>query len=555
MKGKLFIAALALLAVAACNKEGDGPSVKPELKGDQYMAVNLKMSGNPTTKAWDATAFEDATADEIAVSKVQFLFFKGEAQCADPFTPKEELTWGAPDHKDSDQKKADAIIVMKNPTDIPDKIVAILNYDKDFAKEATLANLKAEVIKDAANGAAKKPFVMSNSVYVDGGEVVIGTPVTEANICKSVAEALDAPVEIHVERVLAKVALTVADGIKNGVEATTAPEGETAGTPITANGKKIVVKIDGFWLDNTNSDATLIKSLAADALTGDDWWIDVPNFRSYWAIAAPAKTLNHGVPTDASMDAKYVVENTPDAKPLETEELSFINSNATQIVFATHLEVEGTTETVVKYQSTYYTFADWQTLIEGYLNSFCTKTVSGETTTWNSVKIADLDWTDVKTNEGDNKILNPDWSGETGTENAYGAGKYIEDWQAVITVKAKEGVTIYKKVGTAGTNDDYEEVKDFAKVYKVQYFLGGKSYFYKPIIHNSDLEATAKGYYGIVRNHLYRVNATKIYGLGTPISNPKQEIIPQKPNETESYIAAEIDVLKYKVVENNYILE
>ena len=105
MKGKLFIAALALLAVAACNKEGKtiDPSVKT---GDQYMAVNLKMSGT-ATKAWDGK-FEDATEAEIAVSSAQFLFFKDDAQCADIFTP-EKLEWGAPDHGDSDQKKADAL--------------------------------------------------------------------------------------------------------------------------------------------------------------------------------------------------------------------------------------------------------------------------------------------------------------------------------------------------------------------------------------------------------------------------------------------------------------
>ena len=142
-------------------------------------------------------------------------------------------------------------------------------------------------------------------------------------------------------------------------------------------------------------------------------------------------------------------------------------------------------------------------------------------------------------------VKNPNWDG---TSEAYGASQYIEDWEAVYTVTCKGPVfTADGKPATFET-----------KKYKVQLFNEGKSYFYKPIMHNNDLvdddTDPVDGYYGIVRNHLYKVKATKIYGLGTPIPDPDQTIIPVKPVETESYIAAEIEILKYKVVENEYEL-
>jgi hypothetical protein len=525
MKGKLFIAGIALLAVAACNKPSELKPVNPT-DGDQYMAVNLKMSGSASTKAWDAEAFENATDEEIAVAKAQFLFFNGDTQCADIYIPEEEIKWGDPDHQDSDQKKADAIIVLENPTAIPTSIVAILNTDVNLAGKKL-----SELTSLTDFQAIKGTFVMSNSVYVDGGEVVIGTPVTEENICKSKDLALQAPVEIHVERVLAKVELDAQNASQ-----------DADSKAVDSEGNEIVVKIDGFWLDNTNPKANLIKSLAADALEGD-WWYDAANFRSYWAKSAKGD-LERAAWKDATMDAKYVNENTPAIADVLSDADDSENHAATQIVFATHLEIGGAPADVVKYLSTYYTLDNWKIYVANTLGKYYTKTDGDNTTTeaiLNKITAADLTF-DIATGE----VENPSYSAPA----SYGNNENIEAWEAVITVSCDKD--LYLADGTAATFE--------AKKYKVQYFKDGKSYFYAPIRHN-DIDALdadkkpADGYYGIVRNHLYRVKATKIYGLGTPVPDPGQIIIPIKPIETESYIAAEIDVLKYKVVENEYELK
>ena len=548
MKGKLFIAGLALLALASCNKEDGTTLVNNDAQG-QYLAVNLKMSGAPTTKAWDATKFQDASDEEIAVNKAQFLFFNGENQCADPYKVN-SLTWGAPDHQDSDHKKADAIIVLRNPTAIPTSIVAILNDNTDIAKTTTMSQL---ITKDFA--AVEGFFVMTNSVYVDNGEVVIGTPVTEANIGKTEQEALAAPVEIHVERVLAKVELDK-----------TAATQDTDSKVTDSAEKEISVEITGFWLDYTNPDAYLVKSLTANALPGT-WWNDAPNFRSYWAksVETAAENMGRAAYKDANLDAKYVNENTPKAADVATDGDDSENHAATQIVFATQLKVDGQVTDIVKYLSSYYTLANWKTFIVNTYSNLYTKTTaeSGEVTL-TRVTADDITWSTPAVNTNDAKVENPDWDG---TSTAYATGQYIEDWEAVITVQSNK--PLFYANGNAA---DPEGGKAIDKKYKVQFFNQGKSYFYAPIRHNDTLFSSTTstdsetgeevtvitpkdGYYGIVRNHLYKVKATKIYGLGTPVANPDKIIIPVKPEETESYIAAEIDVLKYKVVENEYELK
>ena len=532
MKGKLFIAALALLAVAACNKPENGKTpVNPDAQG-QYMAVSLKMSGAPSTKAWSTSDLEDdfeaATEDELTVAKVQFLFFNGDTQCADIFEA-DALDWGDPTHEDSDDKAAEAIVVLENPIAIPTSIVAVINTEVDLSK-AKLSDLAS--ITDFAP--IEGTFVMSNSVYVDNGEVVIGTPVTEDNVCLTTTDALKNPVEIHVERVLAKVSL---------VDKTANADNEGA---VDSKGNDIKVVIDGFWLDQINPNANLVKDLAADALDGD-WWYDVANFRSYWAKAADADELGRCAYEDADNDDKYVNELTPAAVTPDSDDSE--NHGVTQIVFATHLEIDGKATDIVKYLSTYYTLDNWKVYIANTLGKYYFQTGDGQTTEFVRTKLTvdDLVFSDPATGEN---VENPTWDGSS---TAYGSSQYIEDWEAVYTVNIRDldaGESLVLANGTATTFTPAS--------YKVQLFKDGQSYFYAPIVHNDTcLDANkkpAEGYYGIVRNHHYIVNATKIVGLGTPVPDPEQIIIPIKPVETESYIAAEIDVLKYKVVENDYEL-
>lgn len=78
------------------------------------------------------------------------------------------------------------------------------------------------------------------------------------------------------------------------------------------------------------------------------------------------------------------------------------------------------------------------------------------------------------------------------------------------------------------------------------------TYYYYEIIHHGTGETATKG---VVRNHIYATKITKIAGLGTPVYDPTEIIYPEKPDENDHYIAAEINILSWRIVSNEYELE
>ena len=63
------------------------------------------------------------------------------------------------------------------------------------------------------------------------------------------------------------------------------------------------------------------------------------------------------------------------------------------------------------------------------------------------------------------------------------------------------------------------------------------------------------GYYGVVRNHSYRITINTMSGFGTPVYNPDEVIDPVIPKDTETYLAARINVLSWRVVPSSVDLD
>jgi hypothetical protein len=77
------------------------------------------------------------------------------------------------------------------------------------------------------------------------------------------------------------------------------------------------------------------------------------------------------------------------------------------------------------------------------------------------------------------------------------------------------------------------------------------TYYWLDIKHLGNTGSTTE--YGVVRNHVYKVNITDITGFGTPIYDPNQDfIIPDKPEDIVTYVSAQINILSWRVVENDY---
>ena len=78
----------------------------------------------------------------------------------------------------------------------------------------------------------------------------------------------------------------------------------------------------------------------------------------------------------------------------------------------------------------------------------------------------------------------------------------------------------------------------------------GRTYYYFDIKHLGNKKN------GVVRNHIYDANITARTGLGTPVYNPDEIIYPEKPEDDDnSFIAAQINILSWRVVANDVTLD
>ena len=83
----------------------------------------------------------------------------------------------------------------------------------------------------------------------------------------------------------------------------------------------------------------------------------------------------------------------------------------------------------------------------------------------------------------------------------------------------------------------------------------GYTYYFSEIEHLGTLSDSATKRKGVVRNHIYNATINKLSGLGTPVFDPEEVIIPTRPTEEDTYMAAQIKVLSWRVVNQNVEFE
>lgn len=127
---------------------------------------------------------------------------------------------------------------------------------------------------------------------------------------------------------------------------------------------------------------------------------------------------------------------------------------------------------------------------------------------------------------------------------------FVVDAHKPYEVKAqvKDGVVVYQKTG-----ETYVVATDAANTaygaHNAVIYKDGMTYYWTSVKH---LGAAGKtGQFGMVRNHFYQVDVTKITGFGTAVYNPDNEFVPVTPDEEPmTYLAARINVLSWRVVAN-----
>lgn len=584
---RLYSLALAgALMLGACSSSDDlngGGATANE--GKSYIAVNIKSVGTAGagTRAGDYTqggaTYEDGTENEGAISKVRFFFFNSDGS---PYIMKgtdknyKELNSSVTGATESDrlytiEGKTAAMMVIKGETKTaPAYMIAVVNpqtleklEDKAY-RESQLrdqfTDTKFIKIETAATGKKYSDFVMSNSVYSENGARICASSVS-GHVEENQDEAEKNPVDIYVERVVAKATTTVNttnnkwEKIANGTDAGKYKI-QVGEIYIDAEHKKpVYAVVQGWGLADENGQAELEKQIdvtnnnLTSAILGIEPWTTPDYHRCFWSASVPFtvgtnQIVNHKFnefTTPFGTTPLYTCPNTPTYEEFDTQKINEkpYENNLTKVLVAAKLVYYDDANNshpadICKYRGIQILGAD-----------NVLKQVAKDHSEY---------WTVDPTNPSKHILLAYTDLEYTRKNLAGSSTDGLKQYEVRPVLKA--GVKVYKKKsdGSFETVDRNDELNRDLAQSPVQVRKDGMTYYYTPIRHLAN-DKKYWGYYGVVRNHSYRVTINTISGFGTPVYNPDEIIDPVIPKDTETFLAARINVLSWRVVTSSVDLD
>lgn len=564
-KNFLFMSVMASLFMVGCSQEEFTPDGGDNGNGEfntSYMAVNL-MSSDVTKGTRAADGYEDGDDTENKVSKVRFYFFTENDAIANvklqgntyvnyyDWTPKiGEQTTPDPDDTDDVESTLAATIVIntKNGDELPKKIAAVLNPTNDLGNTSkNLSELKAITADYAASTlTAEGKFVMFNSVYGKDNAEFCAVPIEVKHLCKSETDAKATPVTIYVERSVAKVKVLLGDNVASaGTDKLLLKDKD--GNDLKVGDKQVYLKLNNWGLTAETDKGRLVKGISP--AWSYDWWNG--QHRSFWAINAADATNVYGNYMDISTGFNpadpselYTNENAEDyttggKAPLKRTKV---------ILKGTLCDENGDAFTIVRHLGSH--FADTYSATETENLLQLKKSILAQ------LEAANLYYYYQDGNERkqiaaeDLKIVVATQQTTEGSDNNCYVYAQLTDAAALKTWYTSKDESTTPLEDAADVING--KLKDESVVEQALVWRSGMTYYYYEIIHNGTGVNATKG---VVRNHIYQTKVTKIAGLGTPVYDPDQTIYPEKPSEEDYYIAAEINILSWRLVENDYPLE
>lgn len=586
------LASALMLTVASCSSEDVAGGDAQNGKGTtSYLAVNIENVGSaPASRSYEQNkgTYEDGTADESKITNVRFYFFNGDGtpyllvnKNSDNDSEKQPVNYleqkvetDGNDHDHTAETKTKAVLVLNGETKaIPASVIAVINPEvldntTLHSGTMTLSELRTSAIGstfyDTTNG-----FVMSNSVYESAGQDVCSTPVAN-NVFASSDAALKKPVDIYVERVNAKVNAKIdADYVRTNetekawsqnaegkyqinvgnIDVTTYAENTNA-TP-TKKTYPVYAVVQGWQVADADGKAEVCKQINTAWYAGElgfSPWTTSDYHRCFWSKSVPFTSGAQGgvnqpvnpkfeniklsLSGDFSTTPVYTLPNTPTeviANP--TTSLNTL----TKLIVAAKLVYKDDngdykSAQICQYRGlTYLGEEAVKKQIVGGFARYFKKT--GDV--YKSIEASDIAFKTVVPGS-------PESSG-------------VKNYEVVATLASTVG-DLYVKNGETWTKASKDDVnaalaKETAQVRSTD----GATYYYTPIKHLG--EAGKLGEYGIVRNHSYQVTIQNIKGFGTPVYDPKKEIDPMIPSDENTYLAASIKVLSWRVVSSKVNLD
>lgn len=549
MKIKFLALAMIAMLFTACKPDpqpegGEGSGTNNGNAENSYIAVTLASAD----AFRDGEVFELGEENERKVtSALAFFFLNGEPfeiRTVEgvaynyqniPFAGEDGLTF-TPQTSGNVSDISNSVLVIKNHKgELPNQMVVVLNWTPTVA-EYTLDELH-EDIKVKTN--YSNDFVMSNSVYKNVEGDVYATPLTINDFKNSRDEAMmdGAAVKVYVERVVAKVrfdqtsySYPLKKKVGENYENYTINVTDNAGNKVA---KQVYAEITGWELYNDYVESTLMKNIegcpGVDATMNNFEWNNPLLYRSYWAntsnvtLAADDNILDIEESTVATK-VKYCGENTNG----NTEDLK---ANRTKVVFKAQLKTDEGNVEIARWYG--YDYVGEENLLQAVANTLANTYYRKTTVEENGEQVEK-------------------YVSITGEDlvTVQGAGDAIaKEHQVYFTLDGtKVNTNWYKRNGDNFTDITAEALNQdlVDNLTPALLYDNGQTYYFTDIKHLGTS-------FGVVRNHIYDIKVNSITGLGTPIvgndfviSTP---VVPETDKET--FVSAEINILSWRVVENN----
>lgn len=575
--GKLISIALLSLAVA-CSKENVS-SNQGGSDANQYMAVDIAMSVGASTKA--PADYRDGSEAEstVNVNNSIFLFYdaygnfltSGVISATDGSVDENgNLKLTVNNQSGFVEKESKAVIVLGHTRLRPALVLAVLNYDNCNAlKNLSLADVHAQVDNNEISTEAGK-FTMTNSVYVDGKNVVNATPISASSVKETKEEALKSPVQIYVEREVAKVNMKAKEGLNKTAEGKI--YFETPNAEYVLDGVKVSARIvvDGWAANAFNTTSYLVKDVPTSWIVTNPFasWYDEAAKRTFWAQdpnysgsedyvfgRAPkdepgtyknVQYLSWKEATLNNVDSyNYMYENTADKASAKVNggELA----NVPTILIAAHVEMaqDGATwknPDLYKFGGLFYT----NTSLKNYAAEQILKnklhwqytTTEGTKTASVSPDQINIDFVaNIADNSGSVKV-------KVASVTAPAADAQLKKADDTVIESANWATAVEEILnGENGFNIAKKELVCYKK---------GMCYYQVPIKHNQKADDVA---YGTVRNHIYELTLSKIAKIGNPVFNEDEKLVLIPGEEKNYYVSAELKILKWRVVTQDVVIE
>lgn len=565
MNKKLLLSLfLTTLAIAGCSNDDD---LIDKGKEDQengqlrYLAVNIVTPKDPGVRSATDEDFVQGSEAEDAAEKATFVLLDNNNDVVSVLADQPLNPWkGLGNYNPNVENVSTAVLVVKAEKSQPavNGILAILNAPSglNIAKEGdnmktTLAGIK-KIAGSYGTSGDKGSFIMTNSVYVKDkdNEIKIAADVSTAQFAKTEDAAKNNPVDIYVERVVAKITTSAVDITSQGTF--------NQGASVEINGEttSLTIEIKGIQIANSAQQSNLFKNVDGFQTTAPwNGWNDPSNYRSYWANM-PTSGVTY---TNHSWNQISGQDDSNTALALTASHRFYVQENVvpttstsdpkqhTSVIVTAQLQNNKMPFEFVQIGGVYYKPEDGLKQIAGYLANrhYYIKETSGEgdnITTYKSIPAEYLEWaakaptgaTDVKGWEGFAQLKS-----EHASETFY---QYVDN--------VAEGESHYQSRTAAQINTALQE-----KALRALKWTDGMCYYFVDIEHFGT-ETTGEGdaattvqRKGIIRNHVYNLTLNSLKGLGVPVFDPDKEIIPENPPKNELfYLAARVNILKWKIV-------